>query len=107
MLSTVATSSHEKRLLCPSSLPMLPLGSHHFLQNRIEIAGQAPTGIVALQLGQVRDVADVIPLARLFRVCPIDLLSGQLFDSRDGFDHANAIGSAPSQPLTLATPHLT
>src|SRR6267143_2879895 len=80
-------SNHCRTGLRSYSLAVLAFSSNHFVEDRIEAARDAPARIVALQFRQIRDVADVIALARLFRVSPIDFSTSQRFHPLNCFQH--------------------
>jgi hypothetical protein len=50
---------------------LLTLRCYHFLQNGIQLTRDLPLRIVRLELPQIRNVADVIALARFLRVMPV------------------------------------
>ena len=67
------------------------LRGNNLLKNRVQIPSDSPIGIMRLEFTQVRDVADVIALARFVDILPIQLLPGYFSDFRDCFKHGNAV----------------
>ncbi len=59
-----------------------------------------------LELPQIRNVTDVIALARFLHVMPVQLAPGELFDSRDGFEHGNAVAAPSAHVVDLAGPRI-
>src|ERR1700747_1989863 len=89
----------------PSScrgIELLPaLRCHHFLQNSIQPARDLPFRIMRLELPQIRDVADVIALARFLYAMPVQLPPGELFDSRNGFQYGDAVAAPAAHVVDL------
>src|SRR6266436_1755817 len=85
---------------------LLTLRCGQLLQNRIEAAGNLPFRVVRLKLSQVRDVTDVIALARLLHIVPVQFAPGELFDTRNGFEHRDAVAASPAQVVDLAWPRI-
>ena len=68
----------------------------------VEADGDFPFGIVRLEFGKVRNVADVVALAVLIHVLPVQLFPGHLLDFADGFEHRNAVLAAAAEVVDLA-----
>src|SRR4029077_6120990 len=64
-------------------------------------AGNLPFWVMGLELAQIRDVTDVIALARFVHVMPIEFAAGELLDARDGFEHGDAVGAAAAHVVDL------
>src|SRR5262245_39785862 len=73
------------------------LGLHELGQDVVQGARDAPLRIVALQLAQVRDVADVVADAVLLVVAPLQPPAAELLDARDGLEHRHAVLAAAAQ----------
>src|SRR6267143_522682 len=99
-------SNHSRTGLRSHSLAVLAFSDNHFVQDGIEAARHAPAGIMALQFRQIRDVADVIALARLFRVGPVDFTASQRFHSGNRFQDRDAVGAASAKVIDLAGPRI-
>src|SRR5216684_6093386 len=84
-------------------LPVLrALRNNNFFQDRIQAARDFPIRVMALEFPQVRDVADVVALARLFYVAPVQLSPRHPFDSVDSFEQRDAVLAASTQVVYLA-----
>ena len=68
----------------------------------VESDGDLPIGIVGLEFREVGDVADVVALAVLVHVLPVQLLAGHLFDFGDGFKHGNTVFAAAAHVVNLS-----
>src|SRR5208337_203691 len=88
-----AAGSHLQSALC----------GNNFFQNSIQRAGNAPIGVMRAELGQVRDVADVVALAVLVDILPIHWFAGHLPDFGDTFEHGDAVFSTAAEVVDLAT----
>jgi hypothetical protein len=72
-----------------------------FLQAVVKAASNTPLGIVRAELGQIGDVADVIPLPRFLDVPPIEFLTGHLLNAGDGFEHRDAVLAPATKVINL------
>src|SRR6267142_1733671 len=99
-------SNHCRTGLRFYSLAVLAFSNNHFVQDGIEAARHAPAGIMALQFRQIRDVADVIALARLFRVGPINFPASQRFHPGNRFQDGDAVGAASAEVIDFAGPRI-
>src|SRR5882762_4263860 len=99
-------SNHRGTGLRSDSLGVLAFGSKHFVKDGIEAARHAPAGIMTLQFRQIRDVTDVIALARLLRVDPVDFTASQRFNPRNCFEHRDAVAAPSAEVVDLAGPRI-
>ena len=70
--------TYVNRLPGVGSLQALGVVGDDLAEDFIEANGDFPVGIVRLELGKIRDVADVIALAVFPNVPPVQLLPGHL-----------------------------
>jgi hypothetical protein len=66
-----------------------------YVSLNVEAAGDPPIGTRTAELTQVADVANVVALAALVVVDPIELAPGHLLDA---LEHRNAVGAAAFIP---------
>jgi len=83
---------------------LCPLRRDNLFQDRVQSFRDLPFRIVAPKFPEIRDVANVIALARFLDVAPIQLPPGHLFNPPDGFQYGDAVFAAPTQIVNLAGP---
>src|SRR5262249_30171113 len=86
----------------PSFDSCLP-GADDFREDIVQTPRKAPTGIVAFDLAQVTDVADVVPLARLVGVLPLHLSAGNGLDPRECLENGARVFPSASEIVDLRT----
>src|SRR6266699_169493 len=90
-------SNHRRTGLRSDSLGVRAFGGNHFVEDGIEAARHAPAGIMTLQFRQIRDVTEVIALARLFRIGPVDFPASQRFNPRNCFEDRDAVAASSAK----------
>src|ERR1700747_940528 len=95
---STAQSGSDRRCLI-GELP------HHFLQNSGQIVFQLPVGKMAVDLGQIRDVADVVSDA-VCRVVLVVQWMTHLLEKANGFQNRNTVSSASAEVVNLAAPRV-
>src|SRR6267143_1992262 len=63
-------------------------------EDRLQAARDFPIGIVALKFSKIRDIANVVTLARFVDVAPVQLPSSHLLNPLDSFQYRNAVLTA-------------
>ena len=74
----------------------------HLRNDLMQRDANVPLGIVASELGKVADVTDMIAFAIVITQREIDLVSADLFDHRDPFQHAGRVVAATADVVDLA-----
>ena len=72
-------------------------------QDFVEANSDLPVRIMRLELGKVRDVADVIALAVFPNVSPVQFVSCHLLNFENDLEHRYANFSAPAEIVDLPT----
>lgn len=85
-------------------LQAFPPTGHRLLENCRQRFGNVPVGIMAAALGQVRDIANVVPLARLLDVFPAHLPPRNGLDHRKRLEDRAGIAPPAAQVVHLSAP---
>src|SRR5580704_4130757 len=88
-------------LVC--ALQALGVVGDKLAEDFVEADGDVPGGIVRLELGKVRDVADVIALAVFLGVLPVQFIPRHLLNFAYSLEHRNAVFSAAAEIVDLPT----
>src|SRR6266481_5412149 len=78
------------------------LCSKNVFQDDVERAADTPIWIMRAELRQVGDVADVIALAVLLDILPVQFFSIHLLNFGNSFKHRDAVLTAPAEVVDLA-----
>ena len=99
-------AAHAIDLATRSVRPVLPDGLEDLVQDGLEVAGDGPTGVMRPQLGEIRDIADMVAHPGALLVIPGDAPACQLLQPVDQFQDRRCVAPATSQVVHLARPRI-